>query len=314
MIIFYCGNFYFSALIVSNHMLQIEFLLYKLNYMNKYYIYNLIKNKNKNKKIYINLLQLLSNSSSLQIKDIVNIVESIHKKKNDLYYFNKIILRKEENYDNSKRHAVLLYYSFEKYLFFLKTKINKYKTKILDYGCGHCTLGIEFSRLLGLDKSYGCDISNWNENFISQQKKNKNSHFEFKVIKENKRVSFENEFFDVIIISMVLHHVINYSFIFTELYRLLKPNGILIIREHDAVYESDKMLIDLQHYIYMYITYGDEVYIKNYDYYSHYRSVKEWNLILKKYKFKNIRHNYEYSNTKRPEIKLMRQCIIMCHK
>ena len=182
--------------------------------------------------------------------------------------------------------------------------------KVLDYGCGHCTLGIHFSKLLGLKKSYGCDINNWNEKFSQ----NKNDYLQFKVLKENEKVSFENEYFDVIIISMVLHHVQNNSFIFSELYRLLKPNGILIIREHDAVSQTDKMLIDLQHYIYMYNTYGHEIYEKNKNYYSNYKSIQEWILICKKYKFTNFMHHYEFSNYKRPEIKIMRQSIIFCHK
>ena len=278
--------------------------------MNKYFINNLNKN---NKKKYLNLLYLLSNSSNLEIKDIVQILEkSKYKKKTDIYYFNKIVFRKNKNYDNSIHHAQILYYLFEKYIFsILKDNIKKKNLKLLDYGCGHCTLGIQFATLLGLKESYGCDIDNWNEYFLKEKS---NNNFKFKKIIENEKVSFENEYFDVIIISMVLHHVKDYSFIFTELYRLLKPNGILIIREHDAVNESDKNFIDLQHYIYMYITYGNKIYIKNKDYYSNYKSIDEWISILKKYKFKNFVHSYEYSNNKRPEIKLMRQCIVICHK
>lgn len=276
----------------------------------KYFIHHL-KNNNK-KKIYINLLNLLAISSRLNIKDIINNLENTKEKKNDIYYFNKIIkTEKDENYDNSINHAQILYYLFEKYTFLHFKSLKKNELKILDYGCGHCTLGIHFSKLLGINTSYGCDIENWNENF---KKEEKNSNFIFKKIIENKKIPFENKFFDIIIISMVLHHVKDYSFVFNELYRLLKPNGILILREHDAVHKTDKDLIDLQHYIYMYNIYGNQLYDKNKNYYSNYKSINEWKTILQNKSFKNIIHNYEFSNPKRPEIKLARQCIIMCHK
>lgn len=269
---------------------------------------NIISNyiKISNKKQILSLLLLFINFSKLNIEHILEILKK--KDKNDLYYFQKIIYidKNVKNYDNSIIHSKTLYYILLKYN---KNILHHKNINILDYGCGNCTLGNHLAKLLKQNISYGVDIDNWSENF-----KNNNKNLIFKNIKENKKIPFNDKFFNIIIISMVLHHVKNIDFVLKEIYRLLNDNAILIIREHDAVNIQDHCLIELQHYIYMYTTYKNKIYKENKNYYSNYKSIKEWKELIKKYKFKNIQFQYEFSNHNRPEIKNMRQAIIICQK
>jgi SAM-dependent methyltransferase len=44
-------------------------------------------------------------------------------------------------------------------------------------------------------------------------------------------LEFENDTFDLIVCFSVLHHIPNVTYVLSEIYRVLKPNGILLIRE-----------------------------------------------------------------------------------
>lgn len=233
-------------------------------------------------------------------KNIVIIHNVLQNSKYDLDVFHKLVPNDTTNYDNSNKHAKLLYKLIPKYI------KSKEKKTILDFGCGHCMLGDSLRKLLKESKYYGVDIENWAEDF-----KHDNPNLKFTYITSDTKLPFNDNKFDVIIVSMVLHHIQNPHFVIDELYRILKKDGVILIREHDAFDDIDKTLIEIQHIIYMYITYKDKYIDRNIDYYSDYKSVKDWLNILKK---KNLKCKFFIEYDKKIIVKTMRQFIILATK
>lgn len=62
----------------------------------------------------------------------------------------------------------------------------------------------------------------------------------------------KDESISLITIFMVLHHIPPKirSKLIKDIYRVLKPRGILVVKEHDIRNISDKYLADIEHYIY----------------------------------------------------------------
>lgn len=68
------------------------------------------------------------------------------------------------------------------------------------------------------------------EKMIDAAKKKNNGYGKF-VWGDCEELSFANEFFDVIVCSMSFHHYTNPDKFFRNVYRVLKPNGRLILRD-----------------------------------------------------------------------------------
>ena len=56
--------------------------------------------------------------------------------------------------------------------------------------------------------------------------------------------------FDVITIFMALHHIPDTEDFLREVFRVLRPNGLVVIREHDCSPESIRLFLDVQHGMY----------------------------------------------------------------
>ena len=87
-----------------------------------------------------------------------------------------------------------------------------------------------------------------------------------------------------------------------EIKRILKPNGILLIIEHDAIHSLDSIIIDLQHTFYSYFVdkYKNPKNYKNYIQHpttNRYLNKYEWNYLLQKHDLKYITSHSLYNNT-----------------
>jgi ubiquinone/menaquinone biosynthesis C-methylase UbiE len=109
--------------------------------------------------------------------------------------------------------------------------LSKYNTKgsVLDIGAGTGDFLIAAKK------------SNWNTTGIEPSEKAKKIAIEKGVSFENSLADLKNETFDAITMWHVLEHVPNLEFQITELKRLLKPNGTIIIavpnfKSYDAKY------------------------------------------------------------------------------
>tara|TARA_B100000925_G_scaffold291920_1_gene282489 strand:- start:39 stop:875 length:837 start_codon:yes stop_codon:yes gene_type:complete len=101
---------------------------------------------------------------------------------------------------------------------------NRDKSKvILDYGCGTGILNL-LLLLKGYENVHGVDIvEKFNDNILRKLNFNKAS---FKLIKDNEKLPYEDESFDIITSSLVLEHVENIDHYYSEAARLLKPGGV----------------------------------------------------------------------------------------
>jgi ubiquinone/menaquinone biosynthesis C-methylase UbiE len=82
-----------------------------------------------------------------------------------------------------------------------------------------------------------------------------------------------------------LHHIENLTHILTEVKRVLKPNGIFILIEHDNYTYFDSMIIEIQHTLFAFFYDNNKDYIKN-PLYSKYFNNMEWEFIMDKNGFK----------------------------
>lgn len=95
--------------------------------------------------------------------------------------------------------------------------------KILDYGCGTGILNL-LLLLKGYSYVHGVDVVEKFDNKILQ-----NMHFNnasFKLIDAEDRLPFKDATFDIINSSLVLEHVQNVDFYYSESARVLKPGGV----------------------------------------------------------------------------------------
>jgi len=99
--------------------------------------------------------------------------------------------------------------------------------KILDVGSGlgQCLISLKNS---GWQNLYAIDIDNFNKNFFKKQ----NIIFK-KFNAETDKFLFENEFFDVVLSFTVIQFFYNPSNFMSEIYRVLKKEGIFILTTPD---------------------------------------------------------------------------------
>tara|TARA_B110000008_G_C16956756_1_gene558527 strand:- start:322 stop:1155 length:834 start_codon:yes stop_codon:yes gene_type:complete len=95
--------------------------------------------------------------------------------------------------------------------------------KILDYGCGSGILNL-LLLLKGYSNVHGVDVVKKFDSKILQYMQFDNASF--KLIGEDERLPFDDATFDVITSSLVLEHVENVDFYYSEAARILKPGGV----------------------------------------------------------------------------------------
>lgn len=204
--------------------------------------------------IYVNLSKLLMDETE-------SVTSSDDEKKTDI--------KKTVPYRWYKKRWIVVRNAIGK----TKTKINTY----LDYGCGECDITEYLGQKLGLDKKHtlGVDIEGWMDTLYDSPKPDT---ITFTQIKSNGQLPYKTNSIDLITLFQVLHHVQNIEEPFEEIMRVLKPGGVIVIREHNCQ-ESDEVLaalIDIEHGLYDIVTRGIPYkdFIKQH--YAKYRSINDW--------------------------------------
>jgi arsenite methyltransferase len=127
--------------------------------------------------------------------------------------------------------------------------------KVLDVGTGLGLLMIGAAKKLTTGKSYGIDIFNTydlSDNLIEQTKINaelENVMQKVEILKENiLNTSFNGEYFDVIVSNLCLHNLYRSEErkqACTEIYRILKQNGKVIISDFQKTGEYKSAFLEL---------------------------------------------------------------------
>ena len=126
--------------------------------------------------------------------------------------------------------------------------------KILDIGCGRGLYTVGFAEKITNGIIYGIDI--WNTEDISANSEIaileniKKSNTGEKIIlktEDMRKMSFDNDFFDIIVASFSIHNLNNNDEIkkaIDEITRVLKKNGILIIIDFKYINVYKNILLD----------------------------------------------------------------------
>ncbi len=113
------------------------------------------------------------------------------------------------------------------------------KLSYLDIGCGDSKDSKEISELIGAKQTYFADV-----------KKQSISFGKFVLITENIPLKLTDDSIDVITMLHSAHHAKDLQFRLLDLYRILKPGGILFIKDHNVETEDDAYAVNFEHFIY----------------------------------------------------------------
>lgn len=158
--------------------------------------------------------------------------------------------------------------SIEKYIINKQPKCDNYMAPscYLDIGCFDGSITQSIAKYFGINKSntHGVDIKSCN-----------NSNITFTQY-DGKILPYDDNSFDLITCLMVLHHIPddNISILLSEINRVMKPNGVLILREHDVNINNERTLLDIMHYFYDYV--WVDSYELNEMWVTNYKSHTEW--------------------------------------
>lgn len=139
----------------------------------------------------------------------------------------------------------------------------------LDVGCseGSITADLAYELYIDPKNTYGCDVKDIKtDDFIFTQ-----------LNPAETSLPYDSNSMSLITILMVLHHIPHSDVTITELYRILKPGGYLIVREHDLNDYRLNVLIDVMHGLYSLVWYEtpeDPTFCDTY--FAKYRSLTDW--------------------------------------
>lgn len=101
--------------------------------------------------------------------------------------------------------------------------------KVLDIGCA-CGFYIDEMEKLKKCDVYGVEFSKWAIQYAREKLGLKNIFFQ----ERHKHFDFKNNFFDIVFLFGTIEHIINPREMLAEVYRILKPEGLLMITTLDT--------------------------------------------------------------------------------
>jgi ubiquinone/menaquinone biosynthesis C-methylase UbiE len=149
--------------------------------------------------------------------------------------------------------------------------------RILDVGCseGAITAAVGAHLRLEGNQIHGCDV----------RPMPAAKGFTFSLI-SGLNLPYKAEQFDCVLALMALHHIETVENTLQEIWRVLKPNGLLIVREHDNFTPKLAILIDVMHGLYA-RTWADPPEQPTFcdNYYANYRERSAWSSLIQQQGF-----------------------------
>lgn len=216
------------------------------------YIINKILKHERN---HVNINQITNNICNIIINtknDHENIVNSMIKINNILKLNNicKLI-------NNNKNHL----WVSQKIIDILKKHQYHSNIKIVDIGSGEGDIILNISELYDVptENLYAVEQS---QSWAEEYKFNNNINY---VFWDNNNLNLEPNTIDVIIIMVTMHHMSDetLSNLMLNIKKILKHDGIIIIKEHDLTNNEIKKIIDWEHHLYHILMSDDENLSKN---------------------------------------------------
>lgn len=147
---------------------------------------------------------------------------------------------------------------------------------VLDFGGQNGIIGKEIGDMLNAQNVIVTDISNWFGNTFTKVPNVKQVFLNTYTLSDILTGSV-----DLVICFQVLHHIKRFDITLKELYRVIKPGGYLLIREHDCNSEETRILIDIEHSLFeCAIQDRGYEYLKNY--YANYFTQNGLNMLIEK--------------------------------
>lgn len=187
------------------------------------------------------------NKSIFSCKSDYEILHNIYKQIKK----NKSVVLHDESYKHKKAERQIN--EIAKFLepFPIETKKEK-DVHIVDIGCGNGLLTKEFVNLydlhgtsiyVGAVGAVGVCVET--QNYLD---KSVIDLIKFSIT-DGKKINLENNFANITICYLSLHHFISIDAMMDEIIRIIKPNAYLLIYEHDCISPNNVYLLDLYHII-----------------------------------------------------------------
>ena len=156
--------------------------------------------------------------------------------------------------------------------------------KYLDFGGGIGDIAYSIAKTYKMNKEnvFVTDIQNW---FGKEHTELYSQSITYRYLR-SELLPFQDNMFDFISAFQVFHHLSNIELSLKEINRIMKPGGILLVREHSCENIKDRYLMDLEHSLYTYIMDDDKDFLHNYN--DKYYSKIELILLLEKANFKKV--------------------------
>lgn len=124
-------------------------------------------------------------------------------------------------------------------------KISKKINTVVDIGAGNTQLTLEFCRKFNVNDVYVIDRY-CEERFVDLREKEDN--FDIKYIQSSGTyIGLKDNICDFLIAFVVIHHVDDIPNLILEIKRIVKPGGMVFVREHDVRTNRDVEYIDKVH-------------------------------------------------------------------
>lgn len=214
-----------------------------------------------------------------------------NKSKNDIDIYMELQDKLKSSKENIDRGSIRVNQTRE-----LLNNFQNKNIKYLDFGGSDGTITSALTKYMRINKenSYSVDIENW-FNISNIEKFNNITYVR---VKEDNILTFEDNSIDFITCFQTLHHIKNNKFIINEFKRILKPGGIILIREHDCNNDKERMLIDIEHSVNEIVQRhldqcNSEKYLNDYE--AYYQNRNYWKELFIQTGF-SVKYNYKFTN------------------